>query len=747
HDAIVVLEIPWRAEYRYSVPGGEFWPLHNRVIWKLGDVPVGGTFHAVVQVWYKWGTPVNTIMPAVAMVAADNLRHPWVSYEEHLAYEELAVANQETLTQAQVDALLAADPDLAALYDDLTAQGFVYYGNAERLTLEDSTEWVELLLLNPDRLGEIAAVRRIGDDRYIRRETDTGVEFYDLDGGARFNYLTAEWEFWGNLAAPPGTLAPSGCAASPESAAGLGPWRLAGPWEGASPQSLSAPNACPDHGWDDCLRNCLLQQVPQEMSDPGFAGGSHSCQACAACSSDCLDVCSQCARDLWGQYHHEHYRNCTRECADVHNWNKYRCDGDSVACYAAPRNESKFGRSEFRLTYHCDGNTCKYMPTPTLEYCPHGCAYGDSDTLGGIDTQCIDCANTQDWHTWQICTRQLWVHDPNALYGPQIAVPGQTLTYTVEWENTGEGTAHGVYVESTLPPEVDDATLQIGGNGVYFPESRTLLWQVGDLAAGAGDSVTYTVQVPASVPSGTMLTAQAVVYFPSVPETTPTNPVVTLIQELAAHGQEVETVEGTPVTVTLRGTSPAGDPLTWQILSGPEHGILSGTLPALTYTPETNFEGADAFEFTVSDGTRTSLPARVTIIVQTGEEDIPPEILLTTPRDGESDVDVGDAPLYGEIYHPEIIAYATEPLDAATVTTATVSLRTQDGYVPDYEVAYDEYLHAVRVSPREPLRRNQTYIVTLSTGLRDTSGNPLAEAYTWQFSTWSFKTYLPLLVR
>ncbi len=741
HDAIVVLEIPWRAEYRYSVPDGEFWPLQNRVIWKLGDVPVGGTFHAVVQVWYKWGTPAYTVMPAVALVAADNLRHPWVSYDEHLAYEELDIAARQPLTQTQVDAILAADPDLAALYNHLIGQGFEYYGNAEQLTLDDGTEWVELLLLNPDRLGEIAAVRRIGDDRHIRRETDTSVEFYDLEGGARFDYLTAGWEFWGNLAASAATSTTARCSGA--SAEGT-PRAMAGPWPDAQPYGA---DACPDQDWGDCLRNCLLQQVPQEMSNPSLAGGSHACQACVACSSDCLGVCSQCARDLWAPYHQEHYRQCTQACADVHNWNKYRCDGDSVACYDAPRNESKFGRSEFRLTYHCDGNTCKYMPTPSLEYCPHGCAYGDSETLGGINTQCIDCSDTKDWHTWQICTRELLVHDPNALHGPQTAAPGQTLTYTVEWENTGEGTAHGVYVESTLPPEVDDTTLQVGGGGTYYPSLRTILWEVGDLAGGAGDSVTYTVRVPSTVISGTLLTAQAVVYFPSVPETTPTNPVVTLIQDLAAHGQEVETVEGTPVTITLRGDSPSGGPLTYQVVGEPAHGVLTGSPPHLTYTPEVNFEGADGFEFTVGDGTRTSLPAQVTLIVRPGDETIPPEIALTLPRAGESDVWVSDTPLYDDVYQPDILAYATEPLEASTVTTTVVSLRAADGYRPEFDLAYDEYLQAIRLTLHEPLHRNETYVVTITTGLRDTSGNALAETYTWQFSTWGYKVYLPVVMR
>ena len=483
------------------------------------------------------------------------------------------------------------------------------------------------------------------------------------------------------------------------------------------------------------------------MSNPSFAGGSHSCQACAECSSDCLDVCSQCARDLWKQHHHEHYRNCTQECADVHNWNKYRCDGDSVACYAAPRNESKFGRSEFRLTYHCDGNTCKYMPTPTLEYCPHGCAYGDSETLGGIDTQCIDCANTHDWHTWQICTRQLWVHDPNALHGPEIAVPGQTIEYTVEWENVGEGTAHGVYVESTLPAEVDDTTLKIGGNGVYDPSQRTITWEVGDLAAGAGDSVTYTVQIPPSVVSGTVLTANGVVYFPSVPETTPTNPVVTLIQDIAAHGQQVETDEGVPVAVTLSGNSPSGNPLTYQIIHEPAHGTLTGTPPNLTYAPADNFEGIDSFDFTVNDGAHTGLPAQVTIIVNTGNETIPPDIVATYPQNDATGVQVFDTPLYGNDYQPTLLAYASEPLDAATVTTASVILQSDTAPAPTTDVTFDDYLNAIQIVPQEPLRRNSAYTVTITTGVRDTSGNPIAAEYAWSFRTEVYRLYLPLIFK
>ena len=87
-------------------------------------------------------------------------------------------------------------------------------------------------------------------------------------------------------------------------------------------------------------------------------------------------------------------------------------------CYDAPRNESQIGRSQYRLTYDCDGDTCKYKPNPTLEYCPNGCAVGD--TAGSIiKSECVDCEDFWDFVSEAQCIRALTAHDPNALYGPR----------------------------------------------------------------------------------------------------------------------------------------------------------------------------------------------------------------------------------------------------------------------------------------------------------------------------------------
>lgn len=82
-----------------------------------------------------------------------------------------------------------------------------------------------------------------------------------------------------------------------------------------------------------------------------------------------------------------------------------------------------------------------------------------------------------------------------------------------------------------------------------------------------------------------------------------------------ADPQAVVTDEDTPVGVLLSGSDPDGDPLTYAIVSNPSHGMLSGTMPDLTYTPVGNFSGPDSFSYTVNDGTKNSDPALVSVTV------------------------------------------------------------------------------------------------------------------------------------
>jgi len=83
----------------------------------------------------------------------------------------------------------------------------------------------------------------------------------------------------------------------------------------------------------------------------------------------------------------------------------------------------------------------------------------------------------------------------------------------------------------------------------------------------------------------------------------------------AATPRQVTTAEDTAVNITLAGSDPDGDPLTFDVVTQPANGELTGTAPNLTYTPAPNYHGPDSFTFTVSDGRLTSAPAAVGITV------------------------------------------------------------------------------------------------------------------------------------
>lgn len=86
-----------------------------------------------------------------------------------------------------------------------------------------------------------------------------------------------------------------------------------------------------------------------------------------------------------------------------------------------------------------------------------------------------------------------------------------------------------------------------------------------------------------------------------------------------ANTQSVTAVINTPLDITLTGTDADNGPsnLTYTVESQPVNGTLStnGALPALIYTPNTGYQGADSFTFSVFDGLLTSDPATISITV------------------------------------------------------------------------------------------------------------------------------------
>ena len=83
-----------------------------------------------------------------------------------------------------------------------------------------------------------------------------------------------------------------------------------------------------------------------------------------------------------------------------------------------------------------------------------------------------------------------------------------------------------------------------------------------------------------------------------------------------AYDQTVGTTQNTSVAITLIAADPDGDPLTYTIASAPANGIVSGTGPDITYTPNADFTGADTFTYEVTDSAGSTASATVTINVE-----------------------------------------------------------------------------------------------------------------------------------
>ncbi len=82
-----------------------------------------------------------------------------------------------------------------------------------------------------------------------------------------------------------------------------------------------------------------------------------------------------------------------------------------------------------------------------------------------------------------------------------------------------------------------------------------------------------------------------------------------------ATSQSLTTAEDAATNVALAANDADGDALQFRIVTQPSHGTLSGTAPALTYTPAPNFNGVDTFTFAANDGFDESVAATVSLTI------------------------------------------------------------------------------------------------------------------------------------
>lgn len=133
---------------------------------------------------------------------------------------------------------------------------------------------------------------------------------------------------------------------------------------------------------------------------------------------------------------------------------------------------------------------------------------------------------------------------------------------------------------------------------------RSMAVQDGVLAIGAPHIIDWDDQEDKTATPG-----RGMVYMYSLEKPRPDDAVAT-------------TKEDTAVEIKVTAMDPRGGAVTYSLTGAPDHGALEGTLPDVTYRPDTHYNGTDSFKFTASNDKHTSSEAVVTITI-TPEPDPP----------------------------------------------------------------------------------------------------------------------------
>jgi len=105
-----------------------------------------------------------------------------------------------------------------------------------------------------------------------------------------------------------------------------------------------------------------------------------------------------------------------------------------------------------------------------------------------------------------------------------------------------------------------------------------------------------------------------------------------------ADDQSVVTLQDNAIDITLTGSDPNGDALSYAIENDPASGALVGAAPDVTYTPNGGFLGNDSFTFVANDGELISYAATVSITVRTNTAPVSDDDDFSTDEDTALDV-------------------------------------------------------------------------------------------------------------
>ncbi len=178
------------------------------------------------------------------------------------------------------------------------------------------------------------------------------------------------------------------------------------------------------------------------------------------------------------------------------------------------------------------------------------------------------------------------------------AVPGQLLTYTLGYANTGNADASGVVLVDPLPARTTFVSASHGGT---LDADGTVRWSIGAVPVGTSGAVTLTVRLDAVFPAGQTVVSNTAVLQSQEVNPVPSNDVPTTVTAAPTLGIVKTVIASTRQELSVANVATVSSAQTGPIASAPTQ-TGDSRLATITYRIDVSNSGnADASSVVVSD--------------------------------------------------------------------------------------------------------------------------------------------------
>tara|TARA_B100000575_G_scaffold159017_1_gene127048 strand:- start:130 stop:2184 length:2055 start_codon:yes stop_codon:yes gene_type:complete len=134
------------------------------------------------------------------------------------------------------------------------------------------------------------------------------------------------------------------------------------------------------------------------------------------------------------------------------------------------------------------------------------------------------------------------------------------------------------------------------------------------------------------------------------------------------------TKEDVPATFTMTGNDPEGKAITFTVSKNPEHGTVTTSGAAGTYTPKLNFNGVDSLEYTASDGKLISSIGKINVVIDPVDDNPNTmDVVVSTDEDTPVEIELKADEVDGDQI---IFNIKSEPLNGAVIVNGDKAIYT-----------------------------------------------------------------------